>query len=163
MSINFGAKSFQVIKPKQFARIEFLEFGYITSDLFTIEAFARDTMEIRRLYVGNRGFQLFSDASLDDMVGLQLPFMVNCRESDRANLRTIVSLLKKTRILHLDRIKTTWPILHLLNLHWRHFRNIKGLCLEFNEEVFDRFMDIPDELLASITELGLNEVAWNRD
>ena len=40
MAINFGAKSFQVIKPKRFARIEELEFGYITSDLYTIEAFA---------------------------------------------------------------------------------------------------------------------------
>ena len=131
MAVNFGAKSFQVIKPKRHARIDFLEFGYITSDLYTIEAFAQDTMEIGRLHVGNRGFQLFSDANLDDMVGLQLPFALNCRESDRGNLRTIIALLNKTRVLSLDRIKTTWPILQLLNQQWQHFQNIRGLRLEF--------------------------------
>ena len=107
MAINFGSKSFQAIKPKRFARIDFLEFGYITSDLYTIEAFSQETMEIGRLHIGNRGFQLFQDSRLDQMVGLELPFAIQCKESDRANLRTIVALLKKTRVLSLDRIKTT--------------------------------------------------------
>ena len=129
MAINFGAKSFQVIKPKRFARIEELEFRYITSDLYTIEAFAQETMEIRLLKIGNRGFQLFSDANLDDMVGLHLPFSIQCRESDRGNLRTLVALLKKTQVLSLDRIQVTWPVLHLLNLQWRHFTNLRGLRL----------------------------------
>ena len=74
------------------------------------------------------------------MVGLELPFAIQCKESDRANLRTIVALLKKTRVLSLDRIKTTWPILHLLNLQWQHFTNLKGFRLEFHEEVFESFM-----------------------
>ena len=70
LAINFGPKSFHSLQPKRFARIDLLEFGYITSDLHTIEAFAADTMKIGRLYLGNRGFQLFSEASLEDMVGL---------------------------------------------------------------------------------------------
>ena len=140
MAVNFGNRSFQVIKPKRFARIDFLEFGFITSDLYTIESFAKDTMEIGRLHVGNRGFTLFQDANLDEMVGLELPFAIKCRESDRGNLRTIVALLKKSRVLSLDRIKTTWPILHLLNLQWQHFPNLKGLRLEFMEDVYEHFM-----------------------
>lgn len=56
MAIDFGDKSFQSILPKRFTRIDFLEFGYITSDLYTIEAFAKDTMQIGRLHIGNRGF-----------------------------------------------------------------------------------------------------------
>ena len=111
MAIDFGGKSFQAIQPKKFARIDFLEFGFITEDLYVIEAFAAETMAIGRLHVGNRGFKLFNDANLEDMVGLHLPYVVHCRESDRANLRTIVSLLQKTKVLSLDRIKTTWPIL----------------------------------------------------
>ena len=92
------------------------------------------------------------------MVGLELPFAIVCRESDRGNLRTIVALLKKTRVLSLDRITVTWPVLQLLNTQWRHFRNIKGLRLEFNEdqeECMTRFMAIPDGLLESIEELAL--------
>ena len=76
MAINFGSRSFQALQPKRFARIDFLEFGFITEDLHTIEAFATDTKEIGRLYLGNRGFKLFSDANLDDMVGLQLPYVI---------------------------------------------------------------------------------------
>ena len=60
----------------RFARIDFLEFGFITSDLYVIEDFAANSMEISRLHVGNRGFQLFSDATLDDMVGLDLPYAI---------------------------------------------------------------------------------------
>ena len=56
MAIDFGGKSFQVVRPMRFARIDFLEFGFITSDLYVIEDFAANSMEISRLHVGNRGF-----------------------------------------------------------------------------------------------------------
>ena len=97
------------------------------------------------------------------MVGLHLPFAIKCSESDRGNLRTIVELLKKTKVLSLDRMKTTWPILHLLNMHWRTFPKLTGIRLEFQEEYFERFMEMPADFLANITELGLNEVTYNKD
>lgn len=56
LALNFGAKSFQTVRPKRHARIGCLEFGYITSDLYTIESFAAETLEIGRLHIGNRGF-----------------------------------------------------------------------------------------------------------
>ena len=75
----------------------------------------------------------------------------------------MVALLKKTKILALDRIKATWPVLRLVCMYPRAFPNITGLRLEFPEDNFDIFMAIPDELLAQITELGLNEVTYNED
>lgn len=97
------------------------------------------------------------------MVGLQLPLPYRCPESDRANLRTLVALLKKTKVLSLDRIKTTWPILSLLNRQHLAFPQINGLRLEFQEEVYDTFMQIPDQLLENLTDLALAEVTYNQD
>ena len=74
------------------------------------------------------------------MVGLHLPYAINCKESDRANLRTMVNLLKKSRILKLDRIKTTWPVLHIVNKNEASFPNLRGLRLEYIHDVQDRFM-----------------------
>jgi hypothetical protein len=111
IALSFGDRVFQYIRPKKFARVDSLEFAYITSDLFTIEDFARDTLEIGSLHFGNRGFQLFKDAKLENMVGLDLPYSIVCHEEDRANLRTLVSLMKKCRRLVLDRTSRTWPII----------------------------------------------------
>lgn len=116
--------------------------------MHTIEQFAAETLAIKRLYIGNSKFKLFTDANLEDMVGLHLPYMVQCRESDRANLRTLVALLQKTRVLHLDRLRVTLPVLKVICTSPGAFPNLTGLQLEFNEKYIDNFMAIPDAILA---------------
>ena len=61
------------------------------------------------------------------MVGLELPFVVKCRESDRANLRTIIHLLKKTRDLRLDTIRRSFVVLRVIGQYPSKFKNIRGL------------------------------------
>ena len=70
MAITFGPKSFQSILPFPFARIDFLEFAYVQDDLHVMEKFARKTYLIKRLHIGNRGFKLFHEARIQDVVGL---------------------------------------------------------------------------------------------
>ena len=43
------------------------------------------------------------------------------------------------------------------------FTTLRGLSLEFNEKYFDLVMAIPAELLAQLTELGLNDFFDNED
>ena len=158
MSIDFGPRVFQNIRPRLHTRIDFLEFGFITNDLYTIESFAKDTMQIKKLHVGNRGFQLFQDARLEDMIGLEIPYAVVCKETDRGNLRTLISLLKKTQSLQLDRMQTTWPILRVLCDNSKCFPGLKGLYLEVSSYNLFDFSTIPEELLGRLTELSLNEM-----
>ena len=70
INLAFGNRSFQFIRPKMHARIGQLDFAYITCDLYTIENFAHQTLQIDKLMFGNRGFKLFENAKLDEMVGL---------------------------------------------------------------------------------------------
>ena len=107
------------MRPERHARIGILDFQWITADLFTIEEFANECMQIDKLMFGNRGFRLFDDKgkkikTIDQMVGLKLPETVECAPEDRRNLATLVSLLKKTKTLQLDRINVTWPILKVV-------------------------------------------------
>ncbi len=48
---------------------------------------------MRELRVGHRGFKLFEEKRMDEMVGLDLPYVVNCHRNDRENLATIVNLM----------------------------------------------------------------------
>ena len=132
MSLAFGNRSFQFIRPERFARIGKLEFAYVTSDLFTIEDFAQQTLQIDNLEIGNRNIKLFEDEKLDEMIGLTLPFPVVCKPTDRQNLSALVHLLKKTRMLKLNRLVSTWPILKILSKNESAFPNINGLHLEFD-------------------------------
>ena len=83
MSLAFGNRSFQFIRPEKFARIGKLEFAYVSNDLFTIEDFAQQTLQIDNLEIGNRNIKLFEDDKLDEMIGLTLPFPVICKPTDR--------------------------------------------------------------------------------
>ena len=67
----------------------------------------------------------------------------------------MVALLKKSKTLSLDRIKTTEPALKLINALPRAFPNLLGLRLEYLDDVYDTFMAIPDSVLGKLTELGL--------
>mmetsp|Transcript_3839 Transcript_3839/g.4447 ORF Transcript_3839/g.4447 Transcript_3839/m.4447 type:complete len:112 (+) Transcript_3839:352-687(+) len=111
MAVTFGPKSFQSVLPFRFARLDFLEFAYIQDDLHVMETFAKGTLMIKRLHIGNRGFKLFRDASVSDVVGLNFPPELPCTKGDRGNLSTMVQLLKKSKTLSMDRIKTTEPAL----------------------------------------------------
>lgn len=91
------------------------------------------------------------------MVGLDLPYTVECKDSDRGNLRTLVNLLKVTRILELNRMSVTWPILHILVHNPSSFSNIRGLSLEFSAEHKSLLEAIPEEILANIFHLTLVE------
>lgn len=73
MAVTFGEKSFQSIMPLRFARVDFLEFAYIQDDLHVMEEFAKGTLMIKRLHIGNRGFVLFHDARVEDLDGLEFP------------------------------------------------------------------------------------------
>ena len=74
MAVTFGDKSFQSIMPFKFARVDFLEFAYISDDLHVMEEFANGTLLIKRLHIGNRGFQLFHEARIEDLAGGRLEF-----------------------------------------------------------------------------------------
>ena len=65
VTLAFGDRTFQFLRPERYARIRALDFAYITADLYTIEGFAQDTLQIDKLTFGNRGFKLFEDAKLD--------------------------------------------------------------------------------------------------
>ena len=67
----------------------------------------------------------------------------------------MVALLKKSKTLSLDRIKTTEPVLKLINALPRAFPNLLGLRLEYLDDVYDTFTAIPDSVLGKLTELGL--------
>lgn len=109
-----------------------MEFAYVSNDLFTIEDFAKQTLQIDNLEIGNRNIKIFEDDKLDEMIGLTLPFPVICKPTDRQNLSALVHLLKKTRFLKLNRLAATWPILKILSKNEAAFPNINGLHLEFD-------------------------------
>ena len=51
------------------------------------------------------------------MIGLELPYVIQCKQTDRANLRTLVNLLQKTRKLKLIHMTHTWIILKIIGQH----------------------------------------------
>ena len=156
MQLAFGNRSFQFIRPERFSRIGKLEFAYVTSDLFTIEDFAQQTLQIDNLEIGNRNIKLFEDDKLDEMIGLTLPFPVICKPTDRQNLSALVHLLKRTRMLKLNRLTSTWPILKILSKNESAFPNINGIHLEFDPIYADLIQGLPDNLLKRCRKLSLD-------
>ena len=120
-------------------------------------------MEFGELHLGQTKFELFSSANVEDMIGLELPFVINCAQSDRANLRTLVHLLKKTRILKLTHISHTWTILKVIAQHPGKFTNIKGLHIDYDANSHDTIMGIPAEFMAHISSLGLHDQTYEAD
>ena len=90
--------------PKPFTTIGTLTLDNVNQDLYLIEDFAAGTLAFKEVYIGYHGFELFSEAKLDEMIGLDLPYVVQCKASDRSNLKTLVNLLRKTRKLRLETI-----------------------------------------------------------
>ena len=81
------------------------------------------------------------------MVGVELPVPYICRETDRSNLRTLVNLLKKTKVLQLVRLNETWPILKILSDNEAKFPSITGLHIEFDPAYSELIEDLPPKLL----------------
>ena len=90
---------------------------------------------------------MFHNADLKAMVGLELPLPYICSASDRANLRTLICLLKKTKVLQLVRLSDTWPILKILCDNEASFPSITGMHIEFNPEHIKLIEDLPPNLL----------------
>jgi len=112
-------------------------------------------MQIDKLMFGNRGFKLFENAKLEEMVGLTLPVPVICRQTDRQNLATLVNLLKKTKMLVLDRLNVTWPVLKILSDNEASFPSITGLHIEFDPAYNKLIEDLPPNLLKRCRTLSL--------
>ena len=66
------------------------------------------------------------------MHGLTLP--ANCLETDQANLRTLVNLLKKSRNLTLNNINVAHDILEILVSNPEEFPILKGLEIEVDSK-----------------------------
>ena len=66
------------------------------------------------------------------MHGLTLP--ANCLETDKANLRTLVNLLKKSRNLTLNNINVAHDILEILVSNPEEFPILKGLEIEVDSK-----------------------------
>lgn len=98
---------------------------------------------------------MFEDAKLDELVGLHIPLPVLCRMTDRHNLTTLVSLLKKTKMLRLDRLSVTWPILKILSDNEASFPSITGLHIEFDPEYSKLIEELPPRLLQRCRKLSL--------
>ena len=79
MKVTFGDKTFQYLQPKPFSRVNLLYLTNIKQDLYQIETFAEKTMAFGEVWLGALGFQLFSEARMEDMIGLDLPYVVQCQ------------------------------------------------------------------------------------
>ena len=79
----------------------------MNQDLHKIEKFAQETMAFNEIHFGGASLMcklLSDDVRVSDMQALELPASSNCQPADRANLRTLVSLLSKARTLRLEQI-----------------------------------------------------------
>lgn len=76
---------------------------------------------------------------------------------EKANLRTLVTLLKKTEFLLLNRLEVTWPILQIILDNDHEFENIKGLHLEYHPNYHELFIITARKLGGRLTGLSLVE------
>jgi len=105
-----GRGSTQFIRPLPHTKIENLYFAYIQNDLYKIEEFVAGSHSFGSFSIGNRGFKLFEDANVTRLNGISLA-NTDCRETDKLNLKVLVSLLKKSQIFKIDRLEVCWPVL----------------------------------------------------
>lgn len=139
-----------------------LEFVGLADDIHTIESFAQNTPRIEKLYFGNRQFKLFKEAKIEDLDGIKVRQGAVCPETDHANLRTLVMLLKKSRIVCLARMEFTWPILHVILNNVREFPNIQGLEIECDVQQNDLLVLIADRIANQLTTLTLTEEQFHK-
>ena len=127
-ALAFGENSCQFSRPVAHSIINELEFVYISNDLHKIEEFSKESHLLRTLSIGNRNWKLFNTAKVEQMRGLELP--ADSLENDKANLRTLVNLMKKSRNLKLNRINVTHEVLEILVANTQEFPMLKGLEIE---------------------------------
>jgi hypothetical protein len=139
-----------------------LEFVGLGNDIHTIESFAQHTPRIEKLLFGNRQFKLFTDAKIEDLDGIKVRKDAICPETDHANLRTLVLLLKKSRIVSLARLEFTWPILHVILNNVREFPNIQGLEIECDVIHSDLLALVADRISHQLTMLTLTEDQFHK-
>jgi hypothetical protein len=58
-------------------------------------------------------------------------------QTDAANLRTLVIMLKKTKVLRIDRLNICWPILRVLINNPQEFPDLVGFHIEYNPQYHD--------------------------
>ena len=61
---------------------------------------------LKELRIGTGKMTLFERASIEDLVGIEIPESKQVSKKDRASLRTLVNLLRKTANLHLDGVSS---------------------------------------------------------
>jgi len=115
------------------------------------------------LHFGNRGFKLFKDANIGQLVGLSLPYEVECCEEDRANLRTLVSLIKKAEIVHLDRLPVTIDVLTIILDNYAQFPKLAGLHIEFDEKYEKEISRVATTIAPLLRHLSLVESIVNQN
>ena len=90
------------------------------------------------------------------MIGLELPYVVNCKESDRQNLQTLVAILQKIRLLKIWIFSSkTVAILKVIAKFPSKFSNIRALHIEFTEEYVDDIINIPASFMEHIRDIEL--------
>ena len=143
MTIVFGPMNDHFTKPMPRRKVTELAFAYIQNDLYKIEEFVEKTLGFTNAHIGNRGFSLFDDSKVEDLEGLHIR---DGSQIERANLRTLVNLLKKTSFLWLNRLEVVWPVLHILLENIEEFTNITGLHLEYHPKYHDLFLKAAEVL-----------------
>ena len=84
------------------------------------------------------------------LVGLEIPQdCMQASDKDRASLRTLVNLLRKTTSLRLDGVSTeTGLIMQIIAQDPSKFGSITSLNITYDENYHDYFMGIPAEFIA---------------
>ena len=118
-------------------------------------------MCFRNLHIGNRAFKLFSHVPTEDNGALVFPLSTHSSSpEDRANLETIMHLLQKTKSLRLEKLEHTWTVLKVIGHCPERFESIRSLHIEVNERNLESILAIPEEFMAHIYELGLEDAIF---
>ena len=116
LHMAFGDKTSQYVRPLPFSRVNLLYLSNVQQDLYQIQHFAAETLSIGQLWIDSRDFKLFSEqVNFSDLIGTTLPPTLDCKPSDRANLATIVNLLKKSHRLKLENLPQTGILLRMIS------------------------------------------------
>ena len=76
-------------------------------------------------------------------------------DKDRASLRTLVNLLRKTTCLRLDGVSSeTGLIMQIIGQDPGKFCGITSLNITYDENYHDYFMSIPAEFIAQLSSLS---------
>ncbi len=144
------------VKPLLRQKVNELSFAYISNDLHMIECFVDHSLGFEKVSIGNRGFKLFDEVDPGQLKGLSLE-LVQCRQSDKDNLRTLVKLLKKTSCVSIDRLEVCWPVLKIIVENPLEFKNILGLHIEFDPRYHSLINQIAEHYAPKIKYFSMTE------